>query len=276
MLSRKFITAWIILFITVSHVKADLISNGVEIKVEGFEYASLKTIPTGPNPEVDEFQCGHFVIDEEDLKFQQSTSIQESGWAVISETKLANIKLIAFAGQLGNGTSGSCLITQTNIAVLQDDNLVGVIYLDDPEAHHIGNLILSDAGYVRIFSGDFIQVPYAEMHLTENGLSILPTSKFTAYCKGQTILPDTLGQNIKTARQTLIDLGYAPVVIADRSIPDWRLNLLDEGIFEVEACSGTGFAFCRFQYQNDVSSIALVTAGEDDIPTVVKDMVKCD
>jgi len=247
----------------------------VDIEVEHFEYAPIDNLPKGPNPEIGEYQCRSYVIEKDQLKYAQAKMIDRSGWGVLAETTLANYTLVAFAGSFIDGTSGTCLINRSNIAIFNDDTLEAIVYLDDPTATHIGDLILTDAGYIRVFSGDYIQLPAAEIHLTRNGLALTDTSAFTPYCNGGSIVPDVIGKNIAEARKVLFQYGFRPRLADEPDVPAWRSNLLEEGITEIDACSHTGFAFCRFNYKNNVSEVGLVTAGEDNIPTVIRDEVEC-
>ena len=277
MLKDKLIRFIIVLAFASAFPQAKLFAEGltIDIEVEHFKYAALDNLPKGPNPKIGEYQCRYYVIKNDNLKNAQAKLIDQSGWAVLAETKLANYTLVAFAGSFTDGTSGSCLINQSNIAIFNSDNLEAIVYLDDPTTALIGDLILTDAGYIRVFSGNYIQLPAAEIHLTESGLALTDTSAFTPYCKGGSIVPDVIGKNIAEAREVLFQYGFRPSLADEPDVPAWRSNLLEEGIIEIDACSNTGFAYCRFNYNNNVSEVSLVTAGEDRIPTVIRDDVDC-
>lgn len=254
-----------------SELNAEVVK--IDNVIQNFVYVPITKIPNGPKPKLGQYQCKYFVIEEDKLKSPEAKMIKNLGWEVLSETKFANYTLVAFAGEFIDGTSSTCMISQSNIAIYSDEDLLGLIYLNSPEATQIGKLVLSDAGYIRIFSGGYIQLPNVEIHLKEHGLVLTHQSNFTPYCNGASILPNVIGLDILKARELLFKYGFKPSNLADQSIPAWRENLLDEGIFEVDSCSGTGFAFCRFNYSNDISSVGLITAGEDEIPTVVRDDV---
>ena len=164
---------------------------------------------------------------------------------------------------------------KSNIAIFSGKVLLGLIYLDSSDATLIGDLKLTDAGYVKIFSGKYIQQPIAEIHLNNNGLELTGPSAFTAYCNGNTIVPNTLGTKISSARETLFKFGFKKGKDPDPFIPPWRNNLIEAGITEVSSCSSTGLAFCRFNYKNEFGLVSLITAGEEDIPVVVRDIVEC-
>ena len=277
MVKDKLIEFAIIFSLVVAFTQTQASADGItiDIEIEHFEYAPLDKLPKGPNPEIGEYQCRYYVIENDNLKYSQAKLIDQSGWGVLAETKLANYTLVAFAGSFTDGTSGTCLINQSNIAIFNTDNLEAIVYLDDPSAAHIGDLMLTDAGYIRVFSGDYIQLPAAEIHLAENGLALTDTSAFTPYCNGGSIVPDVIGKNIAEARKVMFQYGFRPSLADEPDVPAWRSNLLEEGIIEIDACSGTGLAYCRFNYYNEISSVALITAGEDAIPNVISDDVNC-
>lgn len=271
---RKLLTL-LLVFVSfyMSHSPAIAKVVHIEGDIEHFRYLPVTSIPNGPRAEI-RGNCETYVS-EKNFRFNQSNLINEAGWAILAEQALANYKFIAFAGVLHSGTSGSCLIEQSNIAIYFKNELEGLIYLDNPKVPRIGNLVLVDAGYIRIFTGDYIQTPVAELHLTKNGLELRDRSLFSAHCNGKAILPDVIGKNILEARTILFEYGFSPSLTISDSIPNWRKGLINAGITEVAACSGTGFAFCRFNYQNNASNVGLVTAGEADIPTVVREMIEC-
>ena len=245
----------------------------IDPHLQNFKFSKVKSIPKGPNPKVEGSNCEFFVNKEPN---HLKNYIENLGWRALSEVKLANYRLVAFAGNLEAGTSGSCLISQSNIAIFSGKVLLGLIYLDSSDATLIGDLKLTDAGYVKILSGNYIQQPIAEIHLNNNGLELTRPSAFTAYCNGNTIVPNTIGTKISSARETLFSYGFEKGIDPNRYIPSWRNNLLQAGISEVSSCSGTGFAFCRFIYINKNSVVSLITAGEADIPVVVRDVVECE
>jgi len=247
----------------------------IDLELNSFRFSALSSLPKGPSPDISGSPCNYFVVPKLDQKFKLSQFIQDKGWAILSEVRLAQYHFIAFAGSFDAGTSGACIISQSNIAIFLKDQLLGVVYLDDVETSLIGSLRLMDAGFIQVFSGDYIQMPVADIQLSLNGFEMKPTSDFTAYCNGGSILPSVIGTNIIDARNALFDYGFEPTEAAEPSVISWRQYLIDYGIREVGGCSGTGLAFCSFSYENESSFVNLITAGEDDFPTVVRSRVKC-
>jgi hypothetical protein len=255
--------------------KAGINQFAIDLELNSFRFSALSSLPKGPSPDISGSPCTYFVVPKLDQKFKSSQFIQDKGWAILSEVRLAQYHFIAFAGSFDPSTSGACIISQSNIAIFEKEQLLGVVYLDDLENSLIGNLRLMDAGFIRVFSGDMIQEPVADIQLSLNGFEMKTMSDLTAYCNGGSILPSIIGTNIIEARNALFDYGFEPIEATEPLVISWRQYLFDYGIREVDSCSGTGFAFCSFSYENESGFVDLITAGEDDFPTVVRSRVKC-
>jgi len=152
---------------------------------------------------------------------------------------------------------------------------LGIIYLDGSDASLIGSIRLMDAGFIRVFSGDTIQMPVADIHLSLNAFELKTISDLTAHCNGTSIVPSVFGKDIIEARNVLINHGFEPIEAIEPSLPVWRMHLINDGIREVDACSGIGYSFCKFRYKNENSSVNLITAGDDAFPSVVRIGVNC-
>jgi len=254
---------------------ADITQFEIDHDLYNFRFNVAKSIPNGPYPDISDGPCAYFTVPIDDQKFSISRSIQNKGWGILSEVSLAKYHFIAFAGSFSGGTSSTCSISQSNIAIFEQDNLLGIIYLDASDASLIGSIRLMDAGFIRVFSGDAIQMPVADIHLSLNGFELKTISALTAYCNGTSIVPSVFGKDIIEARNVLINYGFEPIEAIEPSLPVWRMNLIDAGIREVDACSGSGYSFCRFSYNNENSSVNLITAGDDAFPSVVRIGVNC-
>ena len=254
---------------------ADITQFEIGRDLHNFRFNAIKSIPNGPYPDISDGPCAYFTVPIDDQKFSISQSIQNKGWGILSEVKLAKYHFIAFAGSFSRGTSSTCSISQSNIAIFDQDNLLGIIYFDASDASLIGSIRLMDAGFIRVFSGDTIQMPVADIHLSLNGFELKTISALTAYCNGTSIVPSVFGKDIIEARNELINYGFEPIEAIEPSLPVWRMNLIDDGIREVDACSGSGYSFCKFRYKNENSSLNLITAGDDAFPSVVRIGVNC-
>ena len=254
---------------------ADITQFEISGDLNNFRFNAIKSIPNGPHPDVSKVPCAWFSVPTDDQKFSISRSIQNKGWGILSEVRLAKYHLIAFAGSFSAGTSNTCSISQGNIAIFEQNNLLGIIHLDAPEATLIGSLELMDAGFIRVFSGDTIQMPVADIHLSLNAFELKTISDLTAHCNGTSIVPSVFGKDIIEARNVLINHGFEPIEAIEPSLPVWRMHLINDGIREVDACSGIGYSFCKFRYKNENSSVNLITAGDDAFPSVVRIGVNC-
>lgn len=237
-------------------------------EVQGFLFTKLDDIPSGPSPDVSGSLCEAFFI-EQDPKFEEAKGIEKKGWSIIAEIPFAQYRIIAFAGQFESGTSATCKISQSNIAVFESGNLIGVFYLGSPEGNLIGDLRLMDAGFIRIFSGDFVQELVGELHLFSEGLELATVSQFTAYCNGRAIVPNTLGTSIKDGREILFEYGFNPIRVT-QDHETWGSKYYS-GINEFVGC-GNGIPWCYFEYENAYSTIMLRTLGAKE---VIKDDISC-
>ena len=235
-----------------------------------FRFGYLEAVPSGTHLDINATDCPDFTIQKQDQRFELSGSIRKKGWPVIAEVQLAQYKFIAFAGKFKPNTSSTCEISQSNIAVFEDDELLGVIYLGNPEDALIGNLELMDAGFIRIYSGRFIWELVAELHLEPEGLRLItPISEFTAHCNGKAIVPNTLGENIADGREVMFKFGFTPIPF--EQMPGSWTNEYFPGINELVGCSN-GITFCGFSYENEHSQVWLTTIGDTEI---VRNEVSC-
>lgn len=235
-------------------------------EVQGFLFAKLDDIPAGPSPDVSGSLCESFT--KQDPKFEEAKYIEEKGWTILDEIPFAQYRIVAFAGQFESVT-GTCNISQSNIAIFESGNLTGLFYLGSPEENLIGALKLMDAGFIRIFSGDFAQKLVGELHLSNEGLVLVPVSQFTPYCNGRAIVPNTLGKSIKDGREVLFKFGFKPV-LNEQISESWERKYFP-GINEVVGCSN-GIPWCLFEYENDYSMVVLSTLGDYEI---IGDGVSC-
>ena len=106
---------------------ADISHFEIGRDLNNFRFNEIKLIPNGPYLDVSERPCAYFAVPADDQKFSISRSIQNKGWGILSEVRLAKYHLIAFAGSFSAGTSNTCSISQGNIAIFEQNNLLGII-----------------------------------------------------------------------------------------------------------------------------------------------------
>lgn len=272
-------TLWHTLFTFVVSLHATLL-NAAEISFkldsDHIKFAALNTLPMA-SEEFENSGCLDY------LELSQSTLYQKvamKNWNVTSGVDYGPFSFISFSGEIGTATSGMCSVSNTNIAVYHDAELVGVIYTDAEHDCLLGSISLNSYGSIDIYSGCFIRSKIAQITLSGSEIRIgAPTNKVS--CDGVTILPNLYGANINDARRSIIEFGWQPyednprLMDYEKEYPPYYIS--ERAIYpELVACSGTGAAFCSFEYISDNKSVlTLVTAGEEQ-RTVVKVEDTCD
>ncbi|RSZ32788.1 PASTA domain-containing protein [Variovorax sp. 553] len=201
--------------------------------------------------------------------------VAAQGWAVMADVPLGAYRAVSFAGQMEAGTSGTCNITQGNVAVFDGDKLVALAYGKSAEDTAIGNLTALEGGAVRVWDGDIVGSPVGDLRVEADGTVRLgKLADEESVCKGQAKVPNVYGMPIDQARKALADKGWKPVRIK----PDGesrQAGLIKRGIVEVESCAGTGLAYCSFSYTGAAGALSVITAGEKGLPNVVGYDAKC-
>lgn len=201
--------------------------------------------------------------------------VAAQGWAVMADVPLGSYRAVSFAGQMEAGTSGTCNITQGNVAVFDGEKLLALAYGKSADEAAIGNLTTLEGGAVRVWDGDVIGSPVGDLRVEADGIVRLgKLADEESVCKGLANVPNVYGMSIDKARKALADKGWKPVRIK----PDGesrQAGLIKSGIVEVESCSGTGLAYCSFSYTGAAGALSVVTAGEKGLPNVVGYDAKC-
>lgn len=201
--------------------------------------------------------------------------VAAQGWAVMADVPLGSYRAVSFAGQMKAGTSGTCYITQGNVAVFDGDKLLALAYGKSADEAAIGDLTALEGGAVRVWDGDIVGSPVGDLRIEADGTMRLgKLAVEESVCKGQAKVPNIYGMPIDKARKALADKGWKPVRIK----PDGesrQAGLIKRGIVEVESCSGTGLAYCSFSYTGAAGALSVVTAGEKGLPNVVGYDAKC-
>lgn len=222
--------------------------------------APVKNIPAGPYPDVYESICEGFLVTPKTIV---GMDLQRMGWGIISSISLGPYQFISFAGEFSPGTSGMCKRTQGNIAVFENQNLTTIIYTKPEDNHLIGNLEVIEVGALRIWSGGFVEWPVVDINLTNNGYKIKELSKLQSFCEGKTIVPMIYENTIPQARERLLKFGWQPSLSGD-DLWGRAQEIKDNGLPEIQSCSPTGLAKCRFAYENDYATLEVTTIGEYD------------
>lgn len=263
----------LIAFLTILATFASSEEVSVDPDLKKFKFNTLDTIPKAPLPtlENNKTDCWRYYLNQEEQKNPLSNNITKKGWTILSEAQLGQYDLIAFAGKFEVGTSATCYVTESNIAIFYNGSLLGVIYLESKDDALIGYLEQMDDGFIRLFSGDPLQVPVADLNISAEGLKLVAISnKSLSYCGGKTVIPDTLGMTIQDARDKLFKSGFF-AIYHEQDPTSWT-NKYYPGINELAGCSN-GIPWCYFEYVEQNSRLTLLTLGSDE---VIRADVLCD
>ncbi|MBW5808447.1 hypothetical protein FOZ70_27365 [Burkholderia sp. COPS] len=231
----------------------------------------LANLPMAGNA-IDRGDCSQLVIQP---KSAAARLVAAQGWAIMSDMPLGPYRAISFAGQMEAATSGTCSITQGNVAVFENGRLIALAYGKSAEDTAIGRLAPLESGAVRIWDGDIAPSPVGDLHVDRDGtLRLSRVADEDAVCKGRAKVPNVYNMPIDKARKALIANGWNPVRGGASGEPR-QSALVRRGIVETESCAGTGLAFCDFGYTGPAGKLTLTTVGEGALPSVTDYDVKC-
>lgn len=220
---------------------------------DAFRYSEVAFIPQGDKTRLID-ASGCYL---ETLNTREGRVISNNGWGVTSEVHIANYTLVSFNGNIAIGTSGACFKSEGNIAVFRDDDLLGLIYTEDPADTSIGRLSLQEGGIVRLHAGDPTDLPLLDIMFDRHQLLLTEVDVVTSYCGGRYLVPNVYGQDINIARQTVLQAGWEPnVSIQDVEDSDFiAAQMREAGVEEVVGCSGTGMGYCSYRYSQNNASL---------------------
>ncbi|NKX15665.1 hypothetical protein HGG75_03180 [Ochrobactrum pseudogrignonense] len=90
-------------------------------QVSGVDIVRLVELPKAPKKSGDAASC-----DNQDTKTTSSEAraVEERGWTVTGEAKLGALQAVSFVADMEQGTSGSCLLKEGNLAFMKTANLL--------------------------------------------------------------------------------------------------------------------------------------------------------
>lgn len=246
-------------------------------QVMGVALARITDLPQAPEDAGDAEWCSHLVID---ATTPGGLSVEDRGWAVTSEVELSEVTLVSFVAGFEAGTSGSCALRDGNVGIFSGTDLVGVAYAPTGSPLSIGHLHPFGADGARIWSGDFLSMPVADIALYGGfAVAVRPLAAEETFCGDAASVPNIYGDPIAEARETLAASGWNPREIAESEDLDSRSREYRAlGLVELEGCSGTGFGFCSFAYEGPAGTLSVTTVGEGEeggTPTVSSYGVTC-
>ena len=242
--------------------------------VPGLALTPLAVLPPAPASAAERGECAHFLASPTSAA---AGIVSAAGWAVTGEAAVGPYQAVAFVGSLTAGTSGSCEMDEGNIALFDGANLFAIAYARRGAALSIGGIAPLEPQGIRIWTGDFLPRPIAELHVAPDGaVLVTPLAAEERRCQGRVKVPNVYDLPIDVARARLIGAGWRPVT---RSGPPGdgagREAALAAQVPEVESCAGTGFAFCAFEYESNAASLTVITAGEEAMPAVTDYRTTC-
>ena len=200
----------------------------------------------------------------------------KDGWILTSETKLGKYDAVAFVGALDAMTSATCLHRDGNLAIFDGPSLKAIVFKQPPkrpDPDDVGSI--DSLGYVEQIDPRRIRLywglpgsPIADVVLRD-GIFVEHTAREDRVCGGAAVVPNVFDKDIREARKELIAGGWLPQEPPpDERLPD-RYDLVGQGVIEVEACSGTGYGFCAFNYRHKKGfGLRVTTMGEEANPVI--------
>lgn len=233
-------------------------------EVEGIALVELGELPAAPADQGDVDLCSHLVMTP---ATQGGRLAESNGWFVTWEEVISSYDVVSFVGGFGPGTSGSCELLDGNIGIFEAGELIALAYSADTSAISIGAIEALEAGGVRIWDGDYLPYPVADLHIGDGTIEITPLAEIDRVCGGAAEVPSIHGMPIGEARTLLEDHGWSAVAgdeldEFDRRAADYRA----EGLIEVASCSGTGFGYCAFLYASDAGMLHVTTVSDPEPP----------
>ena len=241
---------------------------------------ALDSLPNAPAAASDVDGCRHLLV--ENVRTPAVQAVAAKGWGVTAEAPFGAWTAVSFVGGYVQATSGTCELLGGNVGLFQGDTLQVLIFGADDLTPKIGLIEALEDGALRIFNGDLIPYPVADLRLAGTaGMAIMPPARQDPVCNGTAQLPFIYGLPIDIARARLAEAGWQPVPTppADTAFFGMASALAAEGIVEVTNCAGTGFGFCSFAYNGPAGQLSVTTAGEGredgSLPSVVGYGVTC-
>jgi len=230
-------------------------------------FVPLQRLPRAPAMNRVEF-CRHLLSAP---RSDAGRQVAAAGWAVTREARLGPYEIVSFVGAIEPGTSGSCRLGDGNLGVFRGGGLVAIAYAPTAGAATIGTLRPFGTDALRLWDGDFLSQPAADLRLgAGDSLTIESLAAEEPVCGGSAMVPNIYGKPIDQARTMLLRHGWTPTLPAGpREGNDPRVaELVRRGLPEVEDCSGTGFGFCGFTYRGRGGTLNVTTVGDNDMPAV--------
>ena len=230
--------------------------------------ANINSLPSGPNP-IAEGNCQNYLTT--DLE-GNSKAISKSGWGVTSVLTHGPFELISFAGSFKSITSGMCMIEQTNIAVFQNKELIGLFYTLPDLDHKLGSIHKDNLGRIQVLSQGGFAVLSFEIISRKNRIT-LDFPGDTIACEGDGVIPNLTFQSIFEVKKHLTNYGWRPTLELSgaedfmsyfEKDPYYDTRRIEEDLPALVTCSGTGLGYCTYLYEREKSYLEITTVSDGD------------
>jgi hypothetical protein len=207
-------------------------------------------------------------------------SVAAMNWQVTAEIESGALTFVSFVGKVEAGTSGSCLLTDGNIGIFHDTKPLGLIYGAKNTPRSIGSLQPLEGGNLRIWDGDYLSAPLADLQILDDTLVILRNvADRDTFCAGTASAPNIYGLPIHLARRLLLAEGWQPATALDSELGTYAEDA-QQSLPELQECSGTGFGYCLWNYvklpDQQLSVVTAGEGGENTSPSVASFQVSCE
>lgn len=238
----------------------------VRSEVKALAIVAVREIPKAPPNPGERNLCSHLTAKPVS---EPAHIVAGQGWTVTGEVRLASgEQAVSFAGRFEPGTSGSCLVSEGNVAIFRDGALLAIAYAPKGANDTIGQVLPLADGQARIWSGDYLRQPLADLRVEDGTVALVPLAAQEVLCGGRAVVPNIYGLSIDKARKLLEAKGWTPLR-GEKPAPESReADLVKLGIVEVDSCSGTGFGFCSFGYKGPGGGLSVTTVGDGEYPAV--------
>jgi len=227
----------------------------------GFTVLPEAELPEAAAP-IDRGFCGHHEVAPQT---PAGRTVAEAGWAVISEEPLGPLIAVSFVAGFRSMTSGACVLAGGRIGFFGGVELLALVEARPPDGTGTGRLRRVGPDRLRIWSGEMLPRPVADIILTEGAPMIVPLARTDAFCDGSLKMPLIHGLSLSDASALLAAHGWEPDPVAQPSDP-LAARLAARGFTGAEHCSGTGFGFCSLTFVQGGATASVLTFGNVERP----------
>ena len=224
--------------------------------------AGITVIPGAELPEaagpIDRGFCRHHEVAPQT---SAGRTVAAAGWPVISEERLGPLVAVSFVAGFRSVTSGACVLTGGRIGVFDGVELLALVEATQPDSSGIGQLRRVGPDRLRLWNGEMLPQPVADITLDDGIPVIVPPARTDAFCDGTLTMPLIHGLNLSDARALLAAHGWEPDSRAQPFDP-LAARLAARGFAGAEHCSGTGFGFCSLSFVQDGAVASVLTFGD--------------